>query len=121
MHFTRGVMRCYRCDEEFVPSRCAATASTLCSLTSRIIHNTGVVVNELKLNHVLRIMTYEDMLHVAFAAAHNSYELDIEYTVLENAIDLEILSDVVSAVSSRKREIRDVITSPPKRRREIEL
>lgn len=116
MQFTRGVLRCHRCAEEFVPCRCAATASTLTSLTSEVIRAIEEDIDDRKLTHVLQIMPFEDMFHVVFAAIHQMLEPDFRYSSLENVVDMDILGDVLSAVQRRVKY--DNITSPRKRTRE---
>lgn len=115
MQFVRGVVRCQRCAEEFVPSECAATRSTLCSITSECVKSLGANIDKSKLEHIIEVMPFEDMMHVVFAAAHHAYQLSFGYMLLENVMDLDILDDVVAA--SQTRTTCDEIVSPLKRRR----
>ena len=98
-----------------MPSECAATRSTLCSITSECVKSLGANIDKSKLEHIIEVMPFEDMMHVVFAAAHHAYQLSFGYMLLENVMDLDILDDVVAA--SQTRTTCDEIVSPLKRRR----
>ena len=99
-----------------MPSRCAATRSTLCSITYECVKSLGGAnIDKDKLEQIIEVMPFEDMMHVVFAAAHHAYQLSFGYMLLENVMDLEILDDVVAA--SQTRMTCNEILSPRKRRR----
>lgn len=100
-----------------MPSRCAATRSTLCSITSECVKSFGANIDNDKLQHIIEVMPFEDMMHVVFAAAHHACQLSFEYMLLENMVDLEVLDNVVAASQTRTTEI----LSPRKRRRDDDL
>ena len=99
-----------------MPSRCVATRSTLCSITSECVKSLSANIDNDKLEHIIEVMPFEDMMHVVFAAAHRAYQLSFGDILLENVMDLEILDDVVAA--SQTRTACDEILSPRKRRRD---
>jgi hypothetical protein len=77
----------------------------------------GANIDNDRLQHIIEVMPFEDMMHVVFAAAHHAYQLSFGYMLLENAVDLEVLDDVVAASQTRTTEI----LSPRKRRRDDDL